>query len=152
MIYDSSGTESKVFSTYDSAGVIFLKKLGIETVIVTGENSYCVTNRAKKLEIKHVFTGIKDKKNLVLNFCKENNVDFSYQPYIGDDLNDIEVLQLTKFSYCPISAPFYTKSICNYIIGTKGGKGAFRDAVIHFIKLNYDFYEILRSVNPSYEQ
>ena len=152
MVYHDNGLESKTFNTYDSAGVIFLRSIGIETVIVTGEKSKCVINRAKKLKIKHVFTGIKDKKILILDFCNEYNVDISNQPYIGDDLNDHEVLKLTNYSYCPYSAPTYTKDLCKYVLQTEGGKGAFRDAVIHFIKLNWNFSEVLKSVQKSYEQ
>ena len=152
MVYQDNGVESKVFNTYDSAGVVFLRAIGIETVIITGENSVCVLNRAKKLGIENVFIGVKDKKQLVLNFCKERDVNFSDQPYIGDDINDLKLLELTKYSYCPNSAPFYTKDTCKYVINTSGGKGAFRDAAIHFIQLHSDFLEILKLIKSSYEQ
>lgn len=153
MYYSDDGAELKRFSTYDSAGVLFLKSIGIETVIVTGESNSVVMRRAEKLGINHVFLGIKNKKELLTKFCSNHQVLLENQPYIGDDINDIEMLQVSRYSYCPISAPEYTKSCVRHVVNTKGGEGAFRDAVIHYIKGHYDFEQILkRIVKNDYRQ
>ena len=39
MFYDQTGNEWKKFNTYDSAGVLFCKKLGIPVGIITGEKN-----------------------------------------------------------------------------------------------------------------
>ena len=54
MYYDLNGNELKKFNTSDSAGIIFLKLLEIPIAIMTGENVPIVSNRAKKLQIKHL--------------------------------------------------------------------------------------------------
>ena len=146
MYYADDGAELKRFSTYDSAGVLFLKSIGIETVIVTGESNPVVTRRAEKLGIDHVFLGIKNKKELLTDFCSNHQVLLENQPYIGDDINDIEMLQISRYSYCPTSAPEYTKSFVVHVVNTKGGEGAFRDAVIHYINLHHDFEQILNKI------
>lgn len=146
MYYSDKGAELKRFSTYDSAGVLFLKSIGIETVIITGESNPVVTRRSEKLGIHHVFLGVKNKKELLTEFCSNHQVLLENQPYIGDDINDIEMLQISRYSYCPISAPEYTKSCVRHVVNTKGGEGAFRDAVIHYIKGHHDFEQILKRV------
>ena len=153
MYYDNIGNQFKRFNTYDSTGVIFLNKCNIITVIITGEKSKEVIFRAKKLGIQNVFIGVKDKLKLINSFCKKNNVEFKNQPYIGDDLNDIKCLENTKYSYCPSNAPFYIKKICKYNLTTKGGEGAFRDAVIHFLKNKKLFNNVIKKIDSTiYEQ
>ena len=49
--------------------------------------------------------------------------------YIGDDLNDFEVIQNVGFSACPSSAQKIIKQNVNYITNLKGGEGAVRELV-----------------------
>ena len=73
MYYDENGNELKKFNTYDSAGVIFAKKLNIKTGIITGEETFSVKKRSNKLKVDYLFQGIKDKvsvaKNLISKLC-----------------------------------------------------------------------------------
>ena len=62
MYYSEDSNESKRFNTYDSAGVLLLQTLNIPLVIVSGEKSKIVENRAKKLGIDKVFLGIKNNQ------------------------------------------------------------------------------------------
>ena len=48
MYYCESGDEFKKFNTRDSGGILLLRRIGIEPVIITGENTNMVKNRAKK--------------------------------------------------------------------------------------------------------
>ena len=73
MYYDLNGNELKKFNTSDSAGVIFLKVLEIPIAIMTGENVPIVSNRAKKLQIKHVFLGVEEKLKIASDFAKAWN-------------------------------------------------------------------------------
>ena len=61
--YSERGEEMKKFNLRDGMGVERLRKLcGIDTGIMTGENSAIVARRAEKLQMKHLYLGIKDKK------------------------------------------------------------------------------------------
>ena len=62
MYYDEHGNEWKKFHTYDSAGVLLLKKLQIPLAICTGETTNAVKRRAEKLKVDYVFQGVSDKK------------------------------------------------------------------------------------------
>ena len=92
MYYDQLGNEWKKFNTTDSAGVLFLKTLGIPVGIITGEDTEIVRKRAQKLHIDLLFMGVKDKLNIATQLCKEMKIDLKEVAYIGDDINDIELL------------------------------------------------------------
>ncbi|GAA4175717.1 HAD-IIIA family hydrolase [Sphingobacterium ginsenosidimutans] len=133
MYYDIDFNELKKFNTLDSAGVLFAKALDIPVVIITGEQTEIVRRRAIKLNIERYYLGVKDKLTLLEEVCSELNIALEDVAYIGDDLNDIEVLENVGFSACPSSAPSYIKEICSHICEKKGGEGVFREFVEYII-------------------
>lgn len=130
MYYDENGSEFKKFNTSDSAGVLFCRLSNIHVGIITGENSLAVKRRAEKLKIEHCFLGIKDKVKVAEELLNALNITWEEVAYIGDDINDIQLLKKVGLSACPINAPEYIKKLVDWIIPTKGGDGAFR----HFVE------------------
>ena len=129
MFYDQTGNEWKKFNTSDSAGVLFLRLLDIPFAIITGEDTQIVQRRADKLKVDHLYMGVKDKVSVAHKLCKELNISMEDVAYIGDDLNDMDLLQIVGISAAPDNAPSYVKEIVDFILPTKGGDGAFRDFV-----------------------
>lgn len=129
MYYDQTGNEWKRFHTYDSAGVLFCHKMNIPVGIITGEITDIVKRRAHKLKVDFVYQGVKDKLSVIKNLCKELDISLSEVAYIGDDLNDISVLQSVGFSAVPSSAPVYIKTLATCTLSKKGGDGVFREFV-----------------------
>jgi 3-deoxy-D-manno-octulosonate 8-phosphate phosphatase (KDO 8-P phosphatase) len=129
MYYSEAGEEVKRFHTYDSAGVVFCRQLGIPVVILTGEASLAVKRRAEKLQITYCFTGLTDKLAALRTICGELGVMLDEVAYVGDDINDVIVLQAVGISACPASAPEYIKKIAGTVLTKKGGEGAFREFV-----------------------
>jgi 3-deoxy-D-manno-octulosonate 8-phosphate phosphatase (KDO 8-P phosphatase) len=138
--YSERGEEMKRFSIRDGMGVERLRKLvGIETGIITGEESGSVRKRAEKLQIKELHMNIKDKKSVLENILTRLDLKLENIAYIGDDTNDLEVLGLVGLSACPADAVFEIKSIVDIITDNRGGYGAFRDLaeiIIYSICLN----------------
>jgi len=129
MYYDEHGNEWKKFHTYDSAGVLFLKKMNIPLAICTGESTVAVRRRAEKLNVDYVFQGISDKKKVIIELCEKLNISLSEVAYIGDDLNDKEMLESTGYSACPSSSPDYIKNAAMVVLSKKGGGGVFREFI-----------------------
>ena len=129
MYYDGTDVEFKKFNTYDSAGVLYAHKLGIPVGIITGENTQIVQRRADKLKVEYCFLGVKDKVSTVLQLCKDLSITLDDIAYIGDDLNDIQLLRRAGVSAVPSSAPKYVQNLVNYVTEKKGGEGAFREFV-----------------------
>lgn len=129
MYYDQTGNEWKKFNTVDSAGVLFLKLLNIPLAIITGEDTEIVRRRAEKLGITHLFMGVKNKVITAQILCLELNITLKDVAYIGDDLNDMELLKSVGFSAAPSNAPDYIKEKVDVVVKTPGGFGAFREFV-----------------------
>ena len=129
MYYNDKGECMKAFSTYDGMAVQILKDHKIPVAILTSENSKTVLERAKKLKIKEVYIAEKEKLKRMHYLCKKLNIKMNQVAYIGDDLNDLELLKAVGISGCPSNSPI--KNIINPNILTKkqGGEGAFREFV-----------------------
>ncbi|OUT40136.1 MAG: hypothetical protein CBB66_02965 [bacterium TMED6] len=134
MHYTEKGDFMKSFSTYDGMGVQLLKEKNIETVIITSENSNIVLQRAKKLNISNVNIGIQNKLEIIKKICLEKNISLKNVAYIGDDLNDVDILNVVGFSALTKNSPIKNRIKVDYITNKKGGDGAFREFVDIILK------------------
>ena len=126
--YGETGEVLKRFSIRDGMGVERLRKLcGIDTGIVTGELSPSVARRAEKLQITQLHLGIKDKLGRVEEILQAGGWNWDELAFIGDDVNDLEVLQRVGLSACPGDAMAVVSDIVHYRCVANGGHGAFRE-------------------------
>jgi 3-deoxy-D-manno-octulosonate 8-phosphate phosphatase (KDO 8-P phosphatase) len=126
--YGENGEVLKKFNIRDGMGVERLKNLAnVETGIITGELSPSVKKRAEKLKITELHLGIKDKLTLLTDILQRKNLQAHEVAYIGDDVNDLEIMQKIGFSACPADAMIFNKNMADYICDNKGGHGAFRE-------------------------
>ncbi|MFN0014466.1 MAG: KdsC family phosphatase [Saprospiraceae bacterium] len=138
--YSARGEEMKRFSLRDGMGVERLRKLcGVDTGIVTGENSPIVSRRAEKLQMTHMYLGIKDKAALLHTVLREHRLTAEEVAFIGDDMNDLEILQLVGLSACPADAVLPVQTVVQYVCRLNGGMGAFREFAEHIIYLRTQF-------------
>lgn len=134
MYYTENGDFMKSFSTYDGMAVQLLKEKNIDTVIITSENSEIVIQRAKKLNIKNVTIGEKNKLERIKKICADKKINLDEVAYIGDDINDIDVLREVGFSALTSNSPIKNQIKVDYITNRKGGDGAFREFVDLILK------------------
>lgn len=126
--YSSNGEELKRFSLRDGMGVERLRELaGVETGIITGENSPIVTRRAEKLHIMEFHLGVKNKKQILFDILERRQLSLEEVAYIGDDMNDEAVMRLVGLSACPADAFEDILQIADYTCQKNGGHGAFRE-------------------------
>ena len=146
MYYNENGSEFKKFNTSDSAGVLFCRLLDINVGIITGENSNSVKRRADKLKIKYCYLGVSDKVKVAKDLIDELGISWEEVAYIGDDINDIQLLKKVGLSACTTNSPKYVKELVNWVIPTKGGDGAFR----HFVEKYLNQNNLLRTTIENY--
>ena len=126
--YWENGEVLKRFSIRDGMGVERLRNLcGIDTGIVTGEWSPSVTRRAEKLQIRELHLGVKDKAARLEEIVTKTGIAWESIAFIGDDVNDLDVLKRVGLSACPSDAMPEVSRIVDYRCGMKGGDGAFRE-------------------------
>lgn len=134
--YSESGEIMKRFSIRDGMGVERLRKLaGIDTGIITGETSPSVARRAEKLQIKELHLGVKDKLGRVLEIMQRLQLQWEEIAYIGDDVNDLEVMEEAGIAACPSDAMPQVIDIVDHHCANKGGYGAFREFAEWLIEL-----------------
>ena len=90
------GEVFKAFNAHDAQGIRKLKKIGIESIILTGRISKIVENRAKEMDITKVYQDVQDKKEKVLEIAKKKKIKLQDIAYIGDDENDYEAICMRK--------------------------------------------------------
>ena len=128
--YSERGEELKRFSIRDGMGVERLRNAGVETGIVTGERSPSVLRRAEKLGLPHVLLGVKDKLPAVQALCAEKGLTLDQVGFIGDDVNDLEVLTVLTaqgLTAAPADALPSVMQAVIHVCSAPGGHGAFRD-------------------------
>ena len=126
--YSEKGEELKRFSIRDGMGVERLRKhCNIETIIMTGENSNSVKSRAEKLKIEEYYLGIKNKVDVLEEVKFKNLITEENIAFIGDDVNDLDIMKLVGLSAAPADAMSYAKEVADFVCQAKSGNGAFRE-------------------------
>ena len=126
--YSAKGEEMKRYSIRDGMGMERLRKIvGVETGIITRENTEIVSSRAKKLKIEELHLGSMEKGKTLEEILKRKNLSSDEVAYIGDDTNDLDIMMMVGLSACPNDATIFAKKTANVILPSNGGNGAFRD-------------------------
>ena len=127
MYFTPDGELMKSFSTYDGMAVAMLKKRGIIVAILTGENSDIVKARAEKLNVDEVYVNEHEKLKRLTYLSKKYEISMEEVAYIGDDVNDLEVLGAVGLSAMAGNSPILDQFSPDYITTRHGGNGAFRE-------------------------
>lgn len=126
-LYTADGEYAKCFSLRDGGGFYMLRRVGIETGILTGETTPIVRTRAEKLQLTHCYMGIADKMSFMRRFVERQGCSLREVAYIGDDLNDYALLKVVGLSFCPCDAHPLVRNVVDFVSSHSGGKGAFRE-------------------------
>ena len=129
MYYTKDGDIMKRFFVRDGMGVTLLRKNGIPTIIVTKEENIVTKIWATKMKIEKLYQGIIAKEEILDKVCKNYHVKPEEVAYIGDDINDIELLKRVGLSVAPADASEDVKKISLYTCEHLSGNGAFRELV-----------------------
>jgi 3-deoxy-D-manno-octulosonate 8-phosphate phosphatase (KDO 8-P phosphatase) len=130
VFYSTDGEAMKRFSIRDGMGVERLRADGVETAIMTGEVSGSVRRRAEKLAMPYLYLGIKDKKKHLDSVLRETGFSLDQLAYIGDDVNDLEVILAIHpegITAAPADAVPEIARAVHYRCKKNGGAGAFRE-------------------------
>ncbi len=129
MYYSKNGEELKKFNTKDGFGLKKIKNSGLKVGIITGEDNQIVQKRAEKLGIDLLFMGVQDKLKVVKSLAKKFKISLDEIIYIGDDMNDYEVVNSVGFGCATNNAKEELKLVSKYVTKLPGGMGAVREVV-----------------------
>lgn len=134
MYYSEQGDELKKFNTYDGMGFQLLQQRQVKVGILTKEDRQLNRRRAKKLGLDFDFHGVQNKLELVSDLCNDLKITLQEVAYIGDDINDLQLLKAVGVAACPLNALPAIKRIPGIIqLQRSGGNGAVREFVEQFL-------------------
>ncbi|MDE3059219.1 MAG: HAD-IIIA family hydrolase [Bacteroidota bacterium] len=136
MYYSENGTELKKFNTRDGMGMVLLRNAGISIAIITSEDTEVVRRRAEKLQVKDLIQGAKDKVAAMEKLLARRSLAWNEIAYIGDDVNDTELLKRVGFAATPADGIERNKAIAHYVTKKKGGEGCVREVCDLLLQLH----------------
>ncbi len=131
---DNKGNEIKRFNVKDGSGIKMAKQCGIEVGLITGRKSKIVITRAKELEVKLVYQGVKKKHLLLEKIIKDLKVKKEEIAYIGDDVIDLKILKEVGCKVAVNDAHFAIKKNADIVTKKRGGEGAVREFIDILLK------------------
>lgn len=110
-------------------------KKGYRVVIISGGYSALVRERLEKLGISDIFMSVHDKRVVLQDYMQTHNLQTDQVLFMGDDIPDIEVMEVAGLPCCPRDACSEVQTISRYISPLKGGMGCARDVIEKVMKL-----------------
>jgi YrbI family 3-deoxy-D-manno-octulosonate 8-phosphate phosphatase len=123
---DQNGNEMVQVNRADGLGVSEIRKLGIQQMILSTGINPVVSARAKKLGL-YCLHGVDNKAQALTEYCRNHQIALSVVAYVGNDINDMEVMKLVGTTFCPADAHVSIRLISHYILQSKGGEGVTRE-------------------------
>ncbi len=142
MYYTESGDEFKRFDTRDGLAIKRLTKQEFPVgIISSGFLDALIKKRANLLGIHKVQTGPAPKLQTLERWCIDMDMDIKQVAFIGDDINDKEIIEKVGISACPSDAYEEIKKIVSVVLSKNGGKGCVREFVDLYLTGNpyFDF-------------
>jgi YrbI family 3-deoxy-D-manno-octulosonate 8-phosphate phosphatase len=127
MYYSPSGEISKRFYVRDGLGGQLLQAIGIQVAFISSDSSSVIEGRAKRLGIDYCFSGVKNKVEIIQRLCAQNDIDLAQVAFLGDDLQDLAVMQCVGLAGAVGDAHPLILEAADYICEKAGGFGAFRE-------------------------
>ena len=121
----------KAFYAQDGYGIKLWQNSGNLFGFLSGLKSPASELRAVILGLRtqDIGLGIENKKEWMETWLKANNLQWENLAYIGDDLNDRDVLLKAGLSAVVKNAIPSLKKECDYVCKNKGGDGGVREFI-----------------------
>ncbi|MBT3553477.1 MAG: HAD-IIIA family hydrolase [Rhodospirillaceae bacterium] len=127
LYYTDAGDEMRKFNVKDGMGMQMLRRAGVEVVIITASSAPAIAHRGHRLGLEHVYLETEDKLAALVGLCDKMGIDLDQVAHMGDDVNDLPVLQAVG---CPLSvqdAMPMARDAALYVTKKNGGNGAVRE-------------------------
>lgn len=128
LYFSDSGEEFKRFNSLDGHGLKMLRASGVEIAIITGRTSRCVEARALNLGIAHVYQGVENKLEAMVDLLDKLKLSRDAAAYMGDDIVDLTVMRHVGLAISVPESPQLVREHSAYVTQRSGGHGAVREA------------------------
>ena len=125
---NEKGIESKKYNAKDGVGIYELIKNNVKIGIIShSEKGDGIKSRASYLGINHCYVGNEPKEEILKKWIKKLEINLEDVAFIGDDINDLSIIDIVGFSACPNDSSDPVKRKVSLVLNTKGGYGCVRE-------------------------
>ncbi len=135
---DETGKESVQCDRADGLAIDMLRKycqtraVDLDMYVVSTERNPIVATRCNKLNLRCEL-GVRNKVAFVTEYLRKrrpaDEEPFAGLMYFGNDLNDLQLIELARFSVAPDDAHPMVKAVATRVLPIKGGERFVRAAV-----------------------
>ena len=127
LYYTDNGEELRKFNVKDGLGIQRVQASGVKVAIITASSTPSIAHRGRRLGVDYVFLDCKDKLDTLVGICDEMGIDLNQVGHVGDDLNDLPVLNAVG---CPMAVGDAAEEVvlsAQFVTKKSGGDGAVRE-------------------------
>ncbi len=125
LYYVPEGEAMKAFDVRDGHGLVLLRD-HVELGVVSGRPGAASLRRLEELRVKHLVFGQRDKLAGYAQLAHLGVPDDEVA-YMGDDVNDLPLLERVGLSACPADARPEVRARVHLVAAAPGGRGAVRE-------------------------
>jgi 3-deoxy-D-manno-octulosonate 8-phosphate phosphatase (KDO 8-P phosphatase) len=129
IIYGSGRMEIKVFNVQDGMGITLAKAAGLQVGVITGRKCEAVQQRCSELGFDIVLQDCPDKMTGYQAIKQNLGYADDEIAYIGDDIQDLPVLQCVGIPLGVNNSVDEVKKLCVFVAKQHGGKSAVREII-----------------------
>lgn len=126
---DQSGELYKSFNVKDGLGIAHWKRDYGDVAFITARQSEILERRAKELGVETVLQDVEDKESALRSLINERDITAEEVVYVGDDLSDLDALELAGISAAPADAVPEVRAVADIVTDASGGEGAVRELI-----------------------
>lgn len=125
--YLDDGTELVRFDVRDGQGLVWLRRVGVRVVWITGRGCAATRRRAEELGVERLVERSGPKATALADLQAEWGIAPEETAAMGDDLPDLGLFARARVRACPADARPQLRARANVVCAADGGRGAVRE-------------------------
>jgi len=122
------GDEFKKYNTKDGMAIKRLIKKGKHVAFLSASSSLMtVKKRADMLGVEYCYVGSEPKTQILDQWLGDLGLGYEQVLFMGDDINDLEIMQKVGISACPSDASPPVRETAKIVLNRRGGDACFRE-------------------------
>lgn len=123
-----SGQQFRKFNAKDGLGVKRAVAQGLTVGIISHSLADgMIIKRAEMMGVTYCYVGQAPKLDVLATWCRELAIGLKQVAYVGDDINDLAVIEAVGLSACPADATAAVIAACDVVLTKNGGEGCVRE-------------------------
>ncbi len=127
LYYTTEGLVMKKFNVKDGMATRRLRENGFKCGIISTDIAELIEVRNKRLKMDFLITNTWNKLEKLKEICEAEKIELENVAYLGDDINDLEIIGGVGFSAAPSDAVDSVLTAVDYVCKRKGGDAVFRE-------------------------